>query len=122
MRQLLADHLQPLIPDGWQLLPYQATITTINTKVVILKHNKITKLPEAPQGTLSNEFIVTVASPKTEMESAESDLDDAVLELLTTLDSHVAVNWTEAQKVKLNDKTPYIGWDITLTIHTKKES
>jgi hypothetical protein len=122
VRELLGNHLEPLLPEGWQLLRFQANITTISEKVVILKHNKITKLAEAPQGTLSNEFIVTIVSPLSDMEKAESDLDDAVLELLTALDSSAAVNWTEAQKVKVSEKTPYIGWDITLTVHTQKES
>lgn len=121
-RELLEQHLTPLLPSDWAVLPYQANLSTIDRVVVVLKHNKITKLPEAPMGTLANEFTVTVASPKTDMKLAEEDLDDAVLAVVTALDASLVLDWSEATKVKISDKTPYIGWDITVTLHTQKAS
>lgn len=119
--QLLA-HLQPLLPEEWTVLPYQANVSTIDRIVVVLKHNKISKDPDSPMGTVINEFIVTVVSPVSDIKTAEEQLDDAVLELITALDSHLQLNWTEAQKVLVSEKAGYIGWDITLTIHTQKAS
>lgn len=118
VRQQVMDHLLPLIPDTWTVLPYHATIDRIDRTVVVLKHTKINKLAEAPMGWLSNEFVVTVVDPVSDPKTAENNLDEAVLALVTALDSHLQLNWTQAEKVLVNETLGYKGWDITLTVNT----
>ena len=111
--------LAPKLPAGWKIIPHQTVPETLHTITVVLKHYKLEKLPEAPQRHLTNYFTLTVASPLTTVAKAEDDLDDAVLELVTAIDTLASVDWTEATKVLVNDS--YIGWDISLTVITQPE-
>jgi len=119
VRSDLADLLTPKLPADWKIIPNQTVPETLHTVTVVLKHYKLEKLPEAPQRHLSNSFTLTVASPLTTIAKAEDDLDDAVLELVTTIDTLSSVDWTDATKVLVNDS--YIGWDISLTVITQPE-
>jgi hypothetical protein len=116
VRDLLVEALE--FPAGWVFIPDQRIPGTISATTVILKHSRIEPLPEAPIGTLRNTVTLTVVDPHENQSTAENELDDAVLTLITSLDSHSWINWSLAEKVAVRD--PYIGWDVTLTVITQK--
>lgn len=121
MRAQLKELLEPLIPDDWRIIPEQRVPEVIERVTVILKLLELVRLPEAPMSHLANSFTVTIASPYVvEQGKAEDQLDDAVRELITALDQMLTVSWSLARKVLVNEKN--LGWDITLTMTTKKEN
>lgn len=117
-RAHLRDQLEPLLPTGWRLIPYQRMPRTIDQPTVLVKHISFEPLSQAPIGSLSNGLVVTIADPHADQEAAEDALDQAVLELCSALDALPTVLWTEAQKVTVGD---YLGWDISATVRTDKE-
>ncbi|PPI28202.1 hypothetical protein [Rathayibacter sp. AY1B5] len=118
VRAQLSEILKPLLPKGWVIIPEQRDPGVITNSTVLLKQERISKLPASPIGSLQTSFILTVLTPHADTARAEDDLDDAVLELTTALDSLNGVDWTEAQKVISGD---YLGYDISLFIITKKD-
>lgn len=120
VRSYLVDELTPLVNQGWRIIREQRMPETIDTITVVLKHSRIEKLPEAPMGALRNEVVLTVADPHEDIAKAEDALDDAVVDLLSVIDKHDSINWTEARKAKVNDNI--LGWDITLTVITTATS
>lgn len=120
VRDYLAAELAPLLLVGWKVIPEQRMPDTIKSTTVVLKHLSIEKLAEAPAGHLRNEVVLTVATPHEDIAKAENALDDAVVKLLSTLDGHKTINWASAKKAQVTDA--YLGWDITLTVITEKES
>jgi len=120
VRSYLEAELKPLLPTTWRIIPNQRIPETIDRVTVALKVDRIEKLPEAPLGNLRNTVILTVADPHKDQVRAENALDDAVLNVLTALDGHSNIDWTLAQKVLATET--YLGWDITLTVITSKES
>lgn len=120
VRHQLRDLLKPLLPAEWEIIPEQRVPEKLEKTTVIIKLTAFERLPAAPMGSLSNEFTVTVASKHmTDQGKAEDAVDDAVLELVTAIDELVTVAWSGAKKVLVAGK--YIGWDIDLTMTTKKE-
>lgn len=118
IRAQLSELLGPLIPKSWTLISEQRDPGVIARTTVIVKQDRIEKLPEAPLGSLQVSFILTVLTPHEDTSRAEDALDDSVLELTTALDSLAGTNWTSAQKVVAGD---YLGYDIALTLITKKD-
>ncbi|KQQ22877.1 hypothetical protein ASF48_06995 [Rathayibacter sp. Leaf299] len=118
VRAQLSDLLKPLLPKGWVIIPEQRDPGVITKTTVLLKQDKISKLPASPIGSLQTSFILTIVTPHIDTTRAEDDLDDSVLELTTALDSLNGVDWTEAQKVGAGE---YLGYDISLSIITKKD-
>jgi len=120
VRAYVEAQIKPLLPAEWKFIPNQTMPETISQTVVIVKHSRIEKLPAAPIGHLQNTVTLTIVDPHADEVKAENALDDSVLELLTAIDGHERINWSLAEKVAVKD--PYIGWDITLTVITEKES
>ena len=120
VRDYLEAQLKPLLPGTWTFIPNQTMPETISQTVVILKHGRIEKLPAAPIGHLLNTVTLTIVDPHVDEVKAENALDDAVVELCSAIDGMDRINWSLAEKVTVKD--PYIGWDITLTVITEKES
>lgn len=119
VRAYLEAELAPLLDEGWGIIPEQRFPETITKITVVLNHTSIEKLSEAPFGNLRNHVTLTVADPHEDVAASEDALDDAVVTLLSVIDRHKSINWTEAKKVKVSDA--YRGWDITLTVLTNPE-
>lgn len=119
VRDWLKEQLGPLLPSGWVIIPNQRMPETIDRITVIIKHSEMERLAEAPIGNLRHRVILTIADPHEDDVKAENALDDSVLELVTALDGLAQISWSTARKVAVQD--PYIGWDIELSVITKKE-
>ena len=119
VRSWLVDALN--LPTEWDVIPEQSVPDVITRRpVVVLKHSRIEPRDEGSLGQLRHTVIMSVFSPYTKVADAEDDLDDAVTTLLTAIDSHDRINWSDAQKVvSPNEKN--FGWDITLTVLTDPE-
>jgi hypothetical protein len=117
-REWLLAQLVPLVPSDWKVLPNQVDPSTIDRVTVIFKFTELTRLPEAPAGSLSNKVIITIIDPHKEHVKAENSLDDSVLELVTALDSLPHIVWSKAEKLLAFDQ--YLCWDITAQIITQK--
>jgi len=120
VREWLTEQITPLLDDSWRILPNQRMPATIDRITVVVKYTAMERLAEAPQTHLRNTVTLTIADPHEDQVKAEDALDDAVLALCTVLDSLPRIGWTGAQKVLVNET--YLGWDITLTVISGKES
>lgn len=119
-REGLAETLKPMLPKGWNLIPYQDNTDTLSDVTVMLKQTSLTKFPGAPLGSYLSEFIVTVVDPTIDPAKAEDRLDDEVHELLAALDGINNTLWSRAEKVLFNET--HLAWDITVQVVTRKES
>lgn len=120
VREDLVSMLTPVLPDGWRLVPYQRNIDVIKNVTVMLKQLSIAKLPEAPKGTWSVGFVLTIVDPHDNPVTAEAALDDNVITFFDILDALKGVNPTEATKVKFSETKTNLAYDITATITTKR--
>lgn len=118
VRGYLVAELAPLLPADWRLIPAQTIPDQIDRTTVVVKHGRMTKLPEAPIGNLQHSIVLTIAHPSANIGAAEDALDHAVIELTTALDGHDRIDWTDAEKVSVESK--WLGWDVTLTVITQK--
>ncbi|SEM73404.1 hypothetical protein [Cryobacterium luteum] len=116
-RHVLAELLKPLLPLAWRIVPYQVTLDSPATVVVMLKQTRIERTAAAPQGAHDIGFTVTISSPHDDFEKAEDALDDQVNTLIHALDG-LGIAWTTAEKVLDGTRLAY---DITLTLISKKE-
>ena len=118
-RQQLATAIAPLLPATWKLIPYQDSIDTLSSVVVMLKLESIEKAPSAPIGAYLAKFTVTIADPSTDPKNAEDRLDDEVLALLAALDALNSTLWSTATKVSFNSTN--LAYDIAVSVVTRKD-
>lgn len=109
------------LPADWRQIEEQRVPEVIDRETVIVKHGRIEKLPEAPIGHLRHEVILAVFVPNRDLAKAEARLDDVVVELLTAIDGHAQINWSEAEKV-VTPGNQYPGWEVTMTVITTPET
>jgi len=119
VRSWLAEQLKPLLPEGWRLLEVSSLPDTLSTVTVVLKHLGMRPLAEAPKGHLLNEVVVTIADPHGNLDKADDELDNNVLDLVHALDSVKKIIFTEAKKVLVDER--WLGWDITCSTITRKK-
>lgn len=114
VREFLNEQLTALLPSTWRIIPNQTIPDRIDTTTVVLGIRRITKLPEAPRGSLVTEATVLVASPHTDVKMSENALDDAVLEACHALSDHPRIIWDDATKAQATAQ--YFGWDIAIKV------
>lgn len=119
VRNFLTAQIKPLLPRTWKWDPTERNLDQLDRITVVWKQRTFRRLAEAPIGSLRVEGTLTIASPLTDIAKAEAQLDDALLELLTDLDSIAGLGWTEARKVTTDNET-YLGYDVDLYITTAK--
>lgn len=114
--------LQPLITGNlWSVKPHTVKqVQTISRATVFIEHTGIDPMPTAPVGRVDNQCVVTIVSPLTDYSQAEDSLDAKVMDLVNALDGSDRLEWVNARKVEIADT--YLGWAITLTLITEKES
>lgn len=119
LRAQLAAHLRPLLPKAWKIIPYQDSLDTLSTVVVMLSQKTIEHSPALPNGAHLVTFTVTVIDPSQDPKVSEDRLDDEVHALLYALDQLPALAWDRAEKVQFSDT--HTAWDISLTVTTTKD-
>ncbi|KRC60917.1 hypothetical protein ASE14_08125 [Agromyces sp. Root81] len=122
LRTKLTAAVKDALPAGWRFIPNQKTPEKITRVTVTLKHLRIKPLPEAPAAAFTNSVVLTIASPLTDDVKAENALDEDVLTLLHTIAANTAgwMQLDEAEKVRVRDGAPYLGWDCKFDAITTK--
>lgn len=118
VRSWLKDELS--LPAGWVVIAEQRVPDTIASITVVLKHARI-EPRDGSVGQLRHEVVLSVFAPHQKVGDAEDALDDAVTTLLTEIDAHDRINWTDAAKV-VSPNEQYFGWDISLSVLTDPET
>jgi hypothetical protein len=118
-RTYLSETLAPLLPRGWQIVPYADNVDTLSRPVVMLQQKRITPSANTPMGRHSVEFSVILLSPSTDVRKAEDDLDEQVDLLLYALEDLPTLVWTNAERAVFDGVH---GWDITLTLDTLRKN
>jgi hypothetical protein len=118
LREELRKRLTPVLPKGYVLRPNGLALETITKPVLQLKQLAMQPSAEAPMGSLTVEFVATMAVPQRNPQAAEDQLDDDVTEMVTALDQLPDLNWTRAQKVTAGPDDQYLAYDITITFNT----
>lgn len=119
LREYVRDELKKHVPAKWRIIPVQRIPDQITDVTVIIKHTRIERLKAAPLGKLENSLVVTIVTPHADIERAEDELDDAVIDLLGALDGHPGLGWSSAEKVSVDEV--YLGWDINMTAITERK-
>lgn len=104
------------LPEEWLVIPEQRFPETISKTTVVLQHTRIERLPEAPMGSLRHTITLSVLDPHTDIATAENDLDDALVTLISAIDSHSSISWSSAEKTM--HEARYAGWNLTLNVIT----
>lgn len=107
------------LPVEWRVIEEQRIPAVIDKETVIIKHDRIEPLTEAPLSHLQNDVVLAVFIPNKDLAKAEDRMDQAVLALIEVIDAHELIRWSSAQKVVTPDGQ-YPGWEISLTVPTKK--
>jgi hypothetical protein len=114
-RSSLIAFLGPLLSDtagleGIRLIPSVRATDTISTPILIVRTDSFEKLTEAPRWTQGN-FILALVSNHTDVDRAETQLDDLLQILLPTL-LGAGVMWDRATQTQYDDQ--HIAYDITV--------
>lgn len=118
-RTYLAETLRPLLPKGWQIVPYADTVDALSRPVVMLQQKRITPSASAPLGRHSVEFSVILLTPGTNLDRIEDDLDEQVDLLLYALEDLPTLVWTSAERAVFDNAH---GWEISITLDTLRKS
>lgn len=97
-RQALAEALKPNLPSTWKIVPYTDKIDVPTTTVLMLRLTALTRYQPAPQAGFTGEFEFILATPHTDPERAEDDLDQSFITLANLLNASRNVLWTRAEK------------------------
>lgn len=121
VRAMLQATLEPMVPSDWQFIPNQRMPQTIDRVTVVLKHGKITPLPEAPTSHLTHDIVLTVVDPHEDQVTAEDALDQHVVELIAAIQAAPDhIGFEQAEKVMVT--STYLGWDLTIQFITQKKA
>ena len=117
-RSALADELSPLLPESWELAPFESTLSALDHTVLMLRYQGFELTAgDAPGGSYQHSFQVTVIVPtESDVDMADALLDDA---LESAMDAFNAVPWvlvSRADKQVFMDTYPC--WDFTLTFYS----
>jgi hypothetical protein len=118
-REQLVAQLAPLLPKSWKLIPSTRNFDETSGVVVQLKLQTVSKFSPAPMSGYATAWVLTVTTGIQNVEEAENQLDDDLLEFLAALDEIDRSLWTLAAFVVDENR---FGYDVTLSIQTTKDS
>ena len=119
VREWLTANLAPLLPAGFKWVDNERVVDVTEAVTAQWRQRRIAPLPEAPLSYLGVEGVLAISSPRSDIERAEDDLDDAVLELVAAIQSLQGVRFTEATKVAADEQR--LGYDLQITVITNKK-
>ena len=115
IRDSLIAEIKKIVGRTVHVVPYQDSTDTLSAKTIIVKQERIQRLPEAPSGQLRIDFTITFVSPATDPAKAEGDLDKWVPEVLADF-TMSWFSWTDATKVVFNEQN--LGYDVSAFVLT----
>lgn len=123
VREQFLDGVVPLLPSEWKFVPYQRNLDRLSQTTLMLKQSTVKPLPTI-QGAGAGwqaDYILTIISPNTDPEKAETQLDDDVLTLLETLATVMGSSVKQATRAQWGENGPSC-YDIELTFTGKATS
>lgn len=106
------------LPTDWKMVAEQRLPNKIERPTVVVKHDRIEPLPEAPIGAYRNHVILGLFIPNQDIAVAEDRLDELVADVLARVERHPRIAWTDAQKVVTPDGQ-FPGWELSLLVITE---
>lgn len=119
VREQLVEHLMPLLPATWVVVPYSRNLDSPSRPTLMVHATTIRRAPAAPQGALETEYTLTVIEPQADPTRAQGALDDELLQLITALEAIPYLMWDSAEPVLFQE---FYAWDIKTTVITRKDS
>jgi hypothetical protein len=118
IRTIVVDGIKPLLPKGWQFIPYQSNVDVLEIRkpVVMLKLQEFEPSTAAPNGAITISYVVTVIAPGTDPKVVENDLDEQVIDLVHAIEGVRNLKWTGAKRVTVGSANQ--GFDITIELTT----
>jgi|GEM_PF-2893902 len=123
VRGWVESKLKPLLPRTWKLVPYQRNLDEVDQTTVMLRLQRVTKLPEAPGGAYLAEWTMTVIHPGQDVIRGQKMLDQQLFELLDAIlglrATGLNIDWSDAQSVVFGERNE--AFDITIRTILEKQ-
>jgi len=113
IRSDLADLLADGLP-GYRVIGYPGALDGVTRRTVALWADRITAMPEAPNGHYAVTYTVRVITPYTDPAQADDDLDEAMGDVLALLWDSSAYLLSEARREVVEDTSLHC-WTLTVT-------
>lgn len=118
-RDQLAAQLRERIPASWVIVPFSRNLDAL-AKTTVMLHATEIRPSSAAQGVLEVDYTISVISPLADVTEAQAQLDDDVLALLLSLQSDApGLVFKDAQPALVQN---FLSWDISTTIHARKDA
>ena len=115
IRDTLVDELRRILGANVHVIPYQDNADALDRRTVMVKQTTISPLPEAPQGQLRVDYVLTFITPNIDPAKAERDLDQWVPQSLADL-AVSWLSWTSAEKVLFDPQN--LAYDVAVFVLT----
>lgn len=118
------DAIEALVPTGWKFTGYEPLEDMPDVTGLTLKVREVRRLPQAPIGHVSVDWILTITTSYTSRETADPTLFDDLIDFIVALDAEPDLSWlawTSATKT-VGDDLERLAYDITLQTHHQKEA
>ena len=123
VRGWVEAQLKPLLPSTWRLVPYQRNLDEVDRVTVMLRLQRVVKLPEAPGGAYQAEWTLTIIQPGQDVTRGQKMLDQQVFELLDAIldlrKTGLNIDWSDAQSVVFGERNE--AFDITIRTILEKQ-
>ena len=112
-RALLAQALRAALPT-WQIVSDARQLDSVRKPgAILLWSSKRTKAPALGLQWFADEVTLQVLTATDKPDKIEDDLDDLLLQVMTTLEPLTTFAWETAERVAVADT--WHGWQLTIT-------
>lgn len=123
VRGWVEAQLKPLLPPTWRLVPYSRNVDELTRTTVMLRLQRVVKLPEAPSGAYQAEWTLSIIFPGQDVTRAQKMLDQQLFELLDAIldlrATGLNIDWSDAQSAVFDER--YEAFDITIRTILEKQ-
>jgi hypothetical protein len=121
VRAYLVDELRPMLPDTWDIKPGESTPATLAKPTLYMDFGGIVPLSAAPMGAVQVNFTLTIADHHADVAMAEDGVDEQIFDLISALDAHPTILWTDAKKIRIPQNNA-LAWQIDINTTVKKKA
>lgn len=127
VRAELKTRLEPEVPTGWDIAAFiKQPPAEYRTPLIIFEFTRFESTangqPLGP-GQVAAAIDIVLGSPMSTEDKGEDDVDQLVLTLIQSLDSHSDIFWDSAEKQRLDSAGQWV-WRIRTIVltHTKEQT
>jgi hypothetical protein len=117
-KEALADALQPMLPEGWRVLMTERAADSTDGTELTLSQRTVRRARAAGTWEWEVDFQATITVAGTDMDRAETRLDDELLLLVKALDD-ASILWQSFEKGIYEGGR--LGYQATITITAGRE-